>query len=198
MDWQKLQKQIDFIVEADKIKQIYRKNYITDGSRTENDAEHSWHLTLMAVLLLEHANQPQLELLKVVKMLLIHDIVEIDAGDAYVYDDKAKAVQHEKEVKAADRLFALLPEEQAQEYRRLWDEFELKETAEAKFANALDRFHPTLMNYHSGGISWKENKIKRQQVINKNEHMEEGSASLWEYCVKNIIDQAARQGYFSK
>jgi putative hydrolases of HD superfamily len=189
----RLKKQIDFIVEADKIQNIFRMNYTAEGSRRENDAEHSWHLALMAILLYEHANA-RVDLLKVLKMILIHDIVEIDAGDAYVYNEKAKSLQHDKEIKAADRLFNMLPDDQAQEYRALWDEFEEMGTPEAKFANSIDRMHPMLMNYSSNGRSWIENGIDAGMVTAKNKHMNDGAAFLWEYSKEFIIEPAMEKG----
>ena len=138
-DLDRLKKQVDFIIEADKIKNILRMNYTASGNRRENDAEHSWHLALMAILLSEHANA-SLNINKVLKMILIHDIVEIDAGDAYVYDEKAKALQHEKEIIAADRLFNMLPHDQAVEYRQIWDEFENKITVEKIIIKSPDTF----------------------------------------------------------
>lgn len=192
---ERLKKQIEFIVEADKIKNIVRMNYNASGSRRENDAEHSWHFALMAIALYEYTNAP-VDLMKVVKMALIHDLVEIDAGDAYVYDEQARAAQREKELKAAERIFNLLPPDQAAEYRRLWDEFEEKSTPEAKFANAIDRMHPMLMNYASEGRSWKENGITGDMVENKNRHIAEGSEKLWEYCLENILKPAREKGYF--
>jgi putative hydrolases of HD superfamily len=193
---ERLKKQIEFIVEADKIKDIFRMNYTAGGSRRENDAEHSWHLALMAILLHEYANAP-VDLLKVLKMILVHDIVEIDAGDSYVYNEEAKAVQHEKEIIAADRLFNILPDDQAQEYRNLWDEFEEKETPEARFAHAVDRLHPMLMNFNSNGRSWIENGISADMVAAKNKHMEEGAAFLWEYSREFIIKPAIERGLLS-
>ena len=194
----RIQKQMAFLIEADKIKNIFRINHITDGTRRENDAEHSWHLCLLAIILSEHANYKELDLLKVLKMLLIHDIVEIDAGDAYVYDAAAKAAQHAKEVKAADRLFNILPDDQAKEYRALWDEFEERKTPEAKFAAGLDRLHPMLMNLHSQGKSWLEHDIKAEQVKAINQHMQEGSEVLWEYALQNIIAKAEEENYLVK
>ncbi len=193
-DLDRLKKQVEFIVEADKIKNILRMNYTASGNRRENDAEHSWHLALMAILLSEYANTP-LDIIKVLKMILIHDIVEIDAGDAYVYDEKAKTLQREKEIIAADRLFNMLPHDQAVEYRQIWDEFEDKITAEAKFANALDRMHPMLMNYASQGRSWKENNISAEMVTSKNKHIDDGSSILWNYCQKHIIQSAVEEGW---
>ena len=192
---ERIKKQMAFLVEAGKIKNIFRMNYLSDGNRLENDAEHSWHLCLLAAILSEHANFKNLDLLKVLKMLLIHDIVEIDAGDAYVYDAAAKAAQHAKEVKAADRLFNILPGDQAEEYRALWDEFEARETPEAKFAAGLDRLHPMLMNFHSNGKSWLEHNIGAEQVKEKNEHMQEGSELLWQYALDEIIEQSRKSGY---
>lgn len=192
---ERLKKQIEFIVEADKIKSILRMNYNAGGDRRENDAEHSWHLALMALTLYEYANQ-RIDVLKVLKMVLIHDIVEIDAGDAYVYNEEAKALQRKKELKAADRLFNMLPDDQAAEFRALWDEFELKETPESRFANAIDRMHPMLMNYFSSGRSWKENNIRGSQVENKNRHIADGAEELWHYCVEHILKPARERGFF--
>ncbi len=192
---ERLQKQMAFLIEAGKIKNIFRMNYISDGSRLENDAEHSWHLCLLAIILSEHAKYKELDILKVLKMLLIHDIVEIDAGDAYVYDASAKAAQYAKEVKAAERLFNILPIDQAREYRDLWDEFEERKTPEAQFAAALDRLHPMLMNFQSQGKSWLENNITAEQVQEKNQHMQDGSPVLWEYATDEIIAKARELGF---
>lgn len=192
---ERLQKQVAFLIEAGKIKNIFRMNYISDGSRLENDAEHSWHLCLLAIILSEHAKYKELDILKILKMLLIHDIVEIDAGDAYVYDANAKAAQHAKEVKAAERLFNILPPDQAREYRDLWDEFEERKTPEAQFAAGLDRLHPMLMNFHSQGKSWLEHNITAEQVQEKNQHMQDGSPALWEYATNEIIAKARELGF---
>lgn len=192
---ERLKKQIEFIVEADKIKNIVRMNYNAGGARRENDAEHSWHLALIALTLHEYANS-KIDPMKVVKMVLIHDIVEIDAGDAYVYDEEARAAQREKELKAAERIFNILPSDQAVEFRKLWDEFEEKSSPEARFANAIDRMHPMLMNYSSDGRSWKENNISGEMVEKKNRHMAEGSKDLWDYCMENILKPAKEKGFF--
>lgn len=191
-----IEKQLEFLLEADKIKNILRMNYLSDGSRRENDAEHSWHLCLMAIVLSDHSRFNNMDVLRVLKMLLIHDLVEIDAGDAYVYDAVAKKAQREKELKAADRIFNLLPQNQAEEYRAIWDEFEEKITPESKFANALDRLHPMFLNFHSGGRSWIENNISKEQVLEKNKGIEAGSESLWEQARK-IIETASEKGYLT-
>ncbi len=193
MDEERLKKQIDFIIETDKLKKIYRKTYLADGSRFENDAEHSWHLALMAILLSEYSNR-SVDILKVIKMVLIHDIIEIDAGDAYCYDEAANEGKAEREMVAAKRIFSLLPGDQHREFMDLWLEFEENITAEANFANALDRFQPVNLNYASGGISWKENSINDSQVINRNMPIEKGSAGLWEF-TKKIIDSALKKNY---
>lgn len=172
------EKQISFILELDKMKHIMRQNYLSNGSRKENDAEHSWHLAVMACVLAEHSNQ-EIDLLKTIKMLLVHDIVEIDAGDTYAYDPAANADKRERELKAAERLFGLLPEEQAEEYRGLWDEFEAMETPEAKFANTIDKVHPFLLNSASGGKSWKEHGVRKTQILERNKRTAEGSEILW-------------------
>ncbi|MBQ7013182.1 MAG: HD domain-containing protein [Oscillospiraceae bacterium] len=160
-------RQIEFLLELDKLKNIYRQTLVLHEDRAENDAEHSFHLALMACILAEHANEP-VDVLHTMKMVLVHDVVEIDAGDTYCYDTKGYEDKAEREQKAADRLYALLPEEQAAEYRALWEEFEAGETAEAKFANALDRIQPMLLNYKKGGISWMKHGISEAQVTNRN------------------------------
>lgn len=159
--------QIAFLLELDKLKNIYRQTLVLHEDRAENDAEHSFHLALMACILAEHANEP-VDVLHTMKMVLVHDVVEIDAGDTYCYDTKGYEDKAEREQKAADRLYALLPEEQAAEYRALWEEFEAGETAEAQFANALDRIQPMLLNYKKGGISWMKHGISEAQVTNRN------------------------------
>jgi putative hydrolase of HD superfamily len=180
-------------MDEERLKKIYRKTYLADGSRFENDAEHSWHLALMAILLSEYSNR-SVDILKVIKMVLIHDIIEIDAGDAYCYDEAANEGKAEREMDAAKRIFALLPEDQHREFMDLWLEFEENITAEANFANAMDRFQPVNLNYASGGISWKEHSINYSQVIKRNMTIEKGSAGLWEF-TKKIIDSALQKNY---
>ncbi|MDW7694065.1 HD domain-containing protein [Flammeovirgaceae bacterium SG7u.111] len=191
---ERLKSQIAFIAEVDQIKHIVRMNYLSDGSRRENDAEHSWHLALMAVLLAEHANEPNLDVGKAVKMVLIHDVVEIDAGDTYAYDAKGMEDQAEREQKAADRIFAILPEDQAKEFRAIWDEFEERKTPEAKYAAALDRLHPMLLNFLSGGKSWIDNGITQEMARNRNKHAAEGSETLWNFA-EHLIKESGENGY---
>jgi len=193
-DWDiRLQKQMDFIVEIDKLKKVYRQTLLTDKSRQENDAEHSWHLAVMAILLLEHANV-KIDLLKVIKMVLIHDLVEIDAGDTYCYDEKGNLDKAIREKKAADRIFNILPEDQAKELRHLWEEFDEMETPEARFAAALDRLQPLIHNYRTDGVTWKEHNISKKQVLKRNEHIKNGSETLWQYA-QMIIEHGEKNGW---
>ena len=186
-------KQIEFIKEIDKLKQIYRQSYILGKNRKENDAEHSWHIALMAILLQEHSNQ-DINIIKTIKMLLIHDLVEIDAGDTYAYDEKGNEEKFEREQIAAERIFGLLPEDQRQEFLDLWLEFEERKTNEAKFAASLDRFQPIILNYFTDGKAWIEHDIKKEQVIKRNQHTNEGSTQIWEYILE-IIDDAVLKEY---
>ncbi len=189
---------MEFIVEVDKLKKITRQNYLADGSRKENDAEHSWHLALMALVLCEHVGAEESpDLLRVIKMALIHDLVEIDAGDTYCYDEKANAGKRERELAAADRLFGILPPDQAREFRELWEEFEEQRTPEARFAAALDRLQPLTLNYIAGGKSWREHGISYSQVIKRNSSIGESSPALWKFTL-NIIREAVRKGYIKE
>jgi len=191
-----LNQQIDFILEMDKLKSIYRRSYVLGTDRNENDAEHSWHLSLMAVVLSEYANS-EIDVLQVLKMLLIHDIVEIDAGDTFCYDDEGATDKAEREQRAASRIFGMLSENQEMELRCLWEEFEKGQTPEAMFAKSLDRLMPLLHNYHSEGKAWKEHGITQDQVINKNKHIADGSKELWGYAY-SIIGDAVEKGYLAK
>lgn len=163
-----------------------------DGSRRENTAEHSWHLGLMAMILAEHANEP-VDPLRVMKMVLIHDVVEIDADDTFCYDPEGMATKEEKEQKAAERLFALIPDPEGSELKALWEEFEARETPEAKFAAALDRVQPVLANYLTGGGTWREYSVTYDQVMERLRPIAEGSEALWEY-VQGLIDEAVGRG----
>lgn len=183
----RLQQQMDFILEVDKLKRITRQSYITGASRKETDTDHSWHLAMMCALLNEHANE-KVDVLKTMIMVLIHDIVEIDAGDTYAYDAVANESKREREEKAADRIFNLLPEDQAKYLRDLWEEFEAQETAEAKFANTLDKIQPIMLNDATGGLAWREHDVKKSQVMGRNKKTHEGSEELWEFA-KNIIER---------
>ncbi len=189
---ERLAKQIQFLLEADKEKNIGRQTYIADGSRKENDAEHAWHLALMAFLLSEHANE-QVDVLRVMQMVIIHDLVEIDAGDTYAYDEAGNATKRAREVKAADRIFGLLPEDQGKWFRDLWEEFEAAETKEAKFAHTLDKTQPILLNDITGGKAWVEHQVEKTQILKRNAATAEGSKAIWEYCAA-LIDQNVEKG----
>ena len=191
-----LDKQIEFILEIDKVKQVFRRTYLLDESRKENDAEHSWHLATMAVLLHQYAAEP-VDLLRVIKMALIHDLVEIDAGDIFLYDDLFNADKAERETKAAERIFNILPSDQAAEVRALWDEFEARQSPEAKFAAALDRLQPLLHNLNTHGKTWREYGITVDRVIAKNKHVAENAPELWRY-VEAKIYEAVEKGYLGK
>lgn len=192
----RLAQQIQFILEVDKLKDIFRQTVLIHSGRPENDAEHSWHLCLLVIVLAEHANVPSLNILKVLKMLILHDLVEIDAGDTFAYDTAAMADQHEREARAANRIFGLLPKDQAAEFRALWDEFEAKTTDEAKFATAVDRFQPMLLNVHTAGSAWKRHGITHDRVVARNRHIAEGSTALWEYAAA-MIAQAVSDGHLA-
>lgn len=189
---ERLKRQLDFILELDKLKYITRQSYVADGSRHENDAEHSWHLALMAMLLSEYAEEA-VNVLHVIKMVMIHDAVEIDAGDTYAYDTAGNATKRAREEKAADRIFNILPEDQAKEMRDIWEEFEAGETPEAKFANALDRIQPIILNDISGGKAWREHEIAASQVLGRNVNTHLGSETLWEY-TKALVEKNQELG----
>lgn len=193
----RITQQIRFIAEADKLKEILRQTLCSQSRRQENDAEHSWHLALLVMTLAGHGNTPGIDQLRVLKMVVIHDLVEIDAGDTFAYDTARMAGQHEREARAADRIFGLLPEDQAREFRALWDEFEAKETPEAKFAVAVDRFQPMLLNCLTGGAAWRRHGIKYAQVIARNQHIADGSKILWNYALR-MLDEAVAAGHLAK
>lgn len=193
---EQIKRKIDFIREIDKLKSIMRRSFILDGARNENDAEHSWHVSLMSVIFLENALEPNLDLLRVVKMLLVHDLVEIDAGDTYAFDEAAHEDKAERETRAADRIFRILPEKEAEELRALWDEFEAAETPEAKYALALDRVQPMLLNYFAQGKAWKQHRITPDRVAKRIEILDETIPDLGKYA-RELIAQAADKGYFS-
>ena len=191
-----LEDQMKFIIEIDKLKTIHRKAKIMHGDRLENDAEHTWHLAMMALILHPHANQ-EVDLLKVFKMLLVHDLVEIDAGDTFAYDTVGYQDKYERELRAANRIFGMLPQAQAEELMDLWQEYEERGTKEAKFASALDRLQPLIHNHHNQGDTWQKYGITQEQVLRRNEEISEGSSVLWEYA-QSIIADAVERGYLSK
>ncbi len=207
MDIQRLEAQLSFLMEADKLKNMYRQTYtrmddlppMPENSnvtqpypRRENDAEHSFSLALFTCILAEYSNEP-IDVLKTMKMVLVHDIVEIDAGDTYCYDDAGNATKAQREMKAADRLFGLLPKEQQAEYRALWEEFEQQDTAEARFAAVMDRIQPLLLNLSRNGLSWQEHGIHLHQVQKRNEHVCDGSQTLHDY-IFALLDDANKRG----
>ncbi len=193
---ERLQRQIQFILEADRLKQVFRRNTLLDQPRLENDAEHTWHLALMALLLSEYAATPGLDLLRVLKMILVHDLVEIDAGDAFVYDAAAMAAKEGLERSAAERIFGLPPADQGAEIRALWEEFEARETPEARFAAAMDRLQPLLLNYHTGGGAWRRHGVTGDQVLDRNRPIADGAPALWKYA-RVLIEKAMQVGFLS-
>jgi len=190
----RLDRQLAFVLELDKLKHVLRRTCTGDASvrRRENSAEHSWHFALMVPLLAEHANEP-IDLLRTMKMALVHDVVEIDAGDTNCYDAAASLDKEAREQRAAQRIFALLPDDQRDEVMSLWEEFEARQTPESRFANAIDRFQAVLLNYHSQGHSWQEHGITSRQMLARNEPIGEGSAALWAH-VQKLSDDAVRAG----
>lgn len=176
---ERIAKQIDFLAEVDRLKSVERRTRLIGGARRENSAEHSWHLALALMVLREHA-PAELDLFRVVRMALVHDIVEIDAGDSFVYDSQAMADKPERELAAADRLFALLPGEQGVELRALWDEFEAGETAEARYAAAIDRFCGMLLNWRNDGGTWREHAVDHAQIVARNQPIADGAPLVWQ------------------
>jgi len=190
---ERLERQINFVIEIDKLKSVLRQTILVDKSKRENSAEHSWHIAVMAILFSEYARESDVDILKVIKMALIHDLVEIDAGDTYCYDEKGTLDQSEREERGAKRIFGILPEDQAREFEGLWREFEEGKTAEARFAAALDRVQPLINNYNTGGEIWREHGIKSGQVVRRNSVVNEGAPVLWEY-TSQLISDAVKRG----
>ncbi len=189
----RLQQQLDFLMEIDRLKSVNRQTLITDGTRRENTAEHSWHLAMFAMILAEHANE-SVDLLHVLTLCLVHDIVEIDAGDTFAYDTTAYSDKDEREQRAADRLFGLLPADQHARFRALWEEYEAMETPESRFANAVDRMQPAMLNHMVGELStWREHGISRPQAVKRLSPIGDGSTRLWEH-TQEVIAEAVRRG----
>ena len=191
-----LLKQVNFIKEIDKLKYIQRNTKLFNSDRHENDAEHSWHLAMMTLVLAEHSDAP-IDVLKVLKMVLIHDIVEIDAGDTFIYDSLKNHTNTDEELVAAKRIFGLLPEEQANEFITIWQEFEEGVTNEAKFAKSMDRFEPLLQNTSNNGGTWAEFNVDYQKVYDKKKAIKQGSASLWSYS-ENLLNESVEKGILKK
>jgi putative hydrolase of HD superfamily len=196
MNLEIIKQQIDFIKEIDKLKYIQRKTKLFNSDRHENDAEHSWHLSMMVLVLAEHANAP-IDILKVLKMVLIHDIVEIDAGDTFLFDTKKNHINTEEELKAAKRIFGKLPEKQAKEFITIWEEFEAFETPEAKFARSIDHFEPMLQNASNKGGTWAEFNVPYDTVVEKKQVMKEGTETVWNYA-KGLLDECVEEGVLKK
>lgn len=188
----RLERQIQFLIELDKLKSVFRQTVLIDKSRNENTAEHSWQLATAVVVLAEYASG-KIDLARALRMALLHDVVEIDAGDTFIYDTHGLSSKAERERAAADRIFGLLPTDLAEEFRLLWDDFEIKGSAEARFVNALDRLLPMLQNYHSDGHSWKKHGIRRAQVHERNLAIGEESPELWKYAMR-LLDEAVTNG----
>lgn len=189
----RLEQQLSFLLELDKQKEIIRQTYLADGSRKETDAEHAWHMAIMCMVLSEYANEP-IDVAKTVMMLLTHDLVEIDAGDTYAYDEQGNATKQERELRAADRIYGMLPEDQRAYLRGLWDEFEAMETPEAKFANTLDKIQPVLLTDQAKGKSWKEHGVRESQIMGRNKRTHEGSEILWNY-IREIVQKNVEVGF---
>ncbi|MBQ7291421.1 MAG: HD domain-containing protein [Clostridia bacterium] len=192
MDKERFEKQLAFILEADKEKNILRQTHITGYARRENDAEHAWHMAIMIYLLKEYSNE-KFDVAKAMMMALIHDIVEIDAGDTYAYDTAALATQKEREERAADRIYGLLPDDQRDELRALFEEFEAAESAEARFARTMDNFQPLLLNDSNGGADWREHKVTKSKVVGRQRKSIIGSKTIWEY-TSTLIDENVKKG----
>ena len=192
MDMERLKKQMDFILEIDKEKNIRRQTLISDASRQETDAEHAWHLAVMCALLSEYSNE-KIDVAHTMLMVLLVDLVEIDAGDTYAYDEEGNKSKEERELKAADRIYNLLPPDQAKMARELWDEFEAMETPEARFANTLDKIQPVFLNDAAGGISWTRHGVYIDQILKRDARVHEGSEELWKY-TKKILDKNVENG----
>lgn len=190
---ERLARQIAFLIECDRLKDIVRQTLNAHSGRPENDAEHSWALCLFVMTLAEHSNTP-IDVLRVMKMLLIHDIVEIDAGDTFAYDTARLVDQHEREAAAATRLFGLLPDDQTAEFRALWDEFEDRQTADARFAHAIDRCQAMLLNCLSKGVTWSRHSVRLDQIRARNAPIGEGSAALWTH-MSHLLDEAVQAGH---
>lgn len=188
----RMRKQIEFALLMDKQKNIFRQNHLADNSRRENDAEHAWHMAVMAYLFREYANE-DIDISKVILMCLIHDVVEIEAGDTYAYDEEAKKSQREREEIAKKHIFGILPSDQGRELETLFDEFEAQETAEARFAKAMDNLQPVLLHEANGGGDWKEHGVTKEQIMRRQEKTRRGSEELFEV-IKDIIDKHIAEG----
>ena len=192
VDRERFQKQVDFILEIDQEKNILRQTHLSRGGRRENDAEHAWHMAVMAWLLKEYANEP-IDAARTMLMVLVHDLVEVYAGDTYAYDEAAKETQAERELQAADRLFGMLPEDQGKALRAVWEEFDAYETPESRFAHTLDNFQLLILNDSNNGGDWKAHEVRRSQVEKRNAKTGTGSEEIWAY-MKELLDKHEAAG----
>lgn len=193
MDEKRLEQQIAFCREIDKEKFIGRQTWLTGVTRKENDAEHAWHMAVMTVLLSEYANE-EIDVLRTMTMLLIHDLVEIYAGDTYAYDEEGKKTQKRRELAAADRLFQMLPEDQGKKFREIWEEFEAENTPESRFARTMDNLQPMMLNAATDGKSWADRGIRLSQILGRNKNTAKGSEVLWEYAKENFLQPNLEKG----
>lgn len=193
MDEKRLEQQIAFCREIDKEKFIWRQTWLTGATRKENDAEHAWHMAVMTVLLSEYANE-EIDVLRTMTMLLIHDLVEIYAGDTYAYDEEGKKTQKRRELAAADRLFQMLPEDQGKKFREIWEEFEAENTPESRFARTMDNLQPMMLNAATDGKSWADRGIRLSQILGRNKNTAKGSEVLWEYAKENFLQPNLEKG----
>lgn len=193
MDEKRLEQQIAFCREIDKEKFIGRQTWLTGATRKENDAEHAWHMAVMTVLLSEYANE-EINVLRTMTMLLIHDLVEIYAGDTYAYDEEGKKTQKRRELAAADRLFQMLPEDQEKKFREIWEEFEAENTPESRFARTMDNLQPMMLNAATDGKSWADRGIRLSQILGRNKNTAKGSEVLWEYAKENFLQPNLEKG----
>ena len=193
MDEKRLEQQIAFCREIDKEKFIGRQTWLTGATRKENDAEHAWHMAVMTVLLSEYANE-EIDVLRTMTMLLIHDLVEIYAGDTYAYDEEGKKTQKRRELAAADRLFQMLPEDQEKKFREIWEEFEAENTPESRFARTMDNLQPMMLNAATDGKSWADRGIRLSQILGRNKNTAKGSEVLWEYAKENFLQPNLEKG----
>ncbi|MBE6081927.1 MULTISPECIES: HD domain-containing protein [Tissierellales] len=196
MDFKELDREIEFIVELDKMKSIFRQTSLINGTRRENDAEHSWHLALMTMILSEYADN-KIDEFKVIKMVVIHDLVEIYAGDTFCYDEKGNMDKKERELKAAEKIFGMIPGKKGEELRSLWEEFEAMKTDEALFAASMDRLQPFIMNYNSSGGTWKKFNISKKQILNRIAPLKRSSKVLNDYA-ERLIEDSFKKGYITK
>lgn len=197
MENSRFEKQLEFLIKADKLKNVLRQTAVVDESRQETVAEHSWHFALTAATLLEYSNFPKIDILKVLKMALVHDLVEVYAGDTFAYDEAGYADKEEREKEAADRIFGLLPEEQSAEFRGLWEEFEAMETPEAVYAAAVDRLQPFINNYMTRGHTWRLHKVTSDKVYRRMEVVKQAMPELWGF-VDEVIRDSIKKGYIKE